>query len=159
MSVYILNISRIYYLLFGSKPHKQLAVFLSIVSLTPSSSLSHPPPIFWGRWSIFFSILPCSQRRPTSSQQSSCLCYMHLFIVGLVPIFFFSLVCPHPAFFSLHASLSFSSHGRTTSVVSPLFFTLLILDIFTVAASHDISVVLLQNLGKLIYHTLRKGTL
>ena len=42
---------------------------------------------------------------------------MHLSIVGLAVLFFFSPVSPHLTFFSLCAPLSFSSHGRTTSVV------------------------------------------
>ncbi len=85
-----------------------------------SSSSSLACPVIWGRrysWLASSSILPCLLRCPLSTLPVSYLSYTHLYILCLAALFFFSLVCPHLAFFSLCAPLSFSSHGRTTSVV------------------------------------------
>ena len=59
---------------------------------------------------------------PLSDPPVSCLSCTRLSILGLAALFLFSLVCPHLAFFSLCAPLSFSSHGRTTSVVFSVIF-------------------------------------
>ena len=85
-----------------------------------SSSSSLACPVIWGRWYSWlasFSILPCLLRCPLSTLPVSYLSYTHISNLGLAALFFFSLVCLHLAFFSLCAPLSFSSHGRTTSVV------------------------------------------
>ena len=58
-------------------------------------------------------MLPCVLSCYLSDPLLSCPSYIHLSILGLSALFFFSLVCPHLAFFSLCAPLSFSSHGRT----------------------------------------------
>ena len=55
-------------------------------------------------------MLPCLSCCPLSDPLLSCLSCMHLSIVGLAVLFFFSPVCPHLTFFSLCAPLSFSSH-------------------------------------------------
>ena len=62
-------------------------------------------------------MLPCLLYRPLSDPPLSCLSCMCLSGLGLSALFLFSLECPHIAFFSLCAPVSFSSHGRTTSVV------------------------------------------
>ena len=90
-----------------------------------SSSSSLACPIIWSRrysWLASFSILPYLLRCPLSTLPVSYLSYTHLSILGLAALFFFSLVCLHLALFSLCAPFSFSSHGRTTSVVFFLIF-------------------------------------
>ena len=97
---------------------QSILVFLRNLASHRTSSSSVACPVVWGRrYSCSFSILPCLLRCPLSTLPVSYLSYMHLSILGLAYLFFFSLVCPHLAFFSLSAPLSFSSHGRTTSVV------------------------------------------
>ena len=65
--------------------------------------------------------MPCLLHCPLSTPPLSYLSYMHLSILCLAALFFFSLVCPHLAFFSRCALLSFSTHGRTTSAVFAIF--------------------------------------
>ena len=57
-------------------------------------------------------MLPCLLSCPLSDPPLSCLSCMHLAIVGLAALLFFSPVCQHLIFFSLCAPLSFTSHGR-----------------------------------------------
>ena len=56
-------------------------------------------------------MLPCLLSCPLSDPPLSCLSCMGFSILGLAALFFFSLVCPHLAFLSLCAPLSFSSRG------------------------------------------------
>ena len=56
-------------------------------------------------------ISPCCPVCCVLFQPLSSLSYTHLSILGLASLFFFSLVCPHLAFFSLCAPLSSSSHN------------------------------------------------
>ena len=66
---------------------------------------------------VYFFMLPCLLCGPLSAPPLSYRSYVHLSILSFAALFFFSLVCPHLTFFSLCALLSFSLHGRTTSVV------------------------------------------
>ena len=75
-----------------------------------SSSSSMACPDIWGRrysWWRYSSMLPCLLSCPLSDPHLSCLSCMRLSILGLAALAFFSLVCPHLAFFSLCAPLSF----------------------------------------------------
>ena len=79
-------------------------------SSASSSSSSLVCPIIWGRqYSCLTSssILPCLLHCPLSDPPLSYLSYMHLSILSLASLYFFSLVCPHLAFFSPCAPLSF----------------------------------------------------
>ena len=89
-------------------------LFIELKMFFPSSS-SLACPVIWGRrysWWSSSSMLPCLLRCPLSAPPLSYLSYTHLSTVGLAALFFFSLVCPHLAFFSLCAPLSSSPHGR-----------------------------------------------
>ena len=90
---------------------------ISLSSISSSSSSLACPVIWSRRYVASSSILPCLLRCPLSTMPVSYLSYTHLSTLGLASLFFFSLVCLHLAFFSPCAPLSFSSHGRTTSVV------------------------------------------
>ena len=61
-------------------------------------------------------ILPCFLRRPHSTPLLSYLSYTHLSTVGLAALFFFSLVCPHLAFFSLFILITWPYHFSHVSV-------------------------------------------
>ena len=89
-----------------------------------SSSSSLACPVIWGRrfsWWSYSSMLPCLSCCPLSAPLLSCLSCMHLSILGLAVLFFFSPVSPHLTFFSLCAPLSFSSHGHHFSRFSVIF--------------------------------------
>ena len=55
-------------------------------------------------------MLPCLSCCPLSDPPLSCLSCMHLSIVGLAVLFFFSPVCPHLTLFSLYMLLFHSPH-------------------------------------------------
>ena len=78
-------------------------LFFFVPGLSPDVPSSGVTGIFTS------SMLPCLLRCPLSTPPVSYLSYTHLSILGLAALFFFSLVCPHPAFFSLCAPLSSSS--------------------------------------------------
>ena len=85
------------------------------------SSSSLACPVIWDRRYtslVSSSILPCLLRCPLSFSPACVVSLLHAsFHLRFGSFFFFSLVCPHLAFFSLCAPVSFCSHGRTTTVV------------------------------------------
>ena len=92
--------------------HMKVHFIGSIFQFFFTSSLAWP--VIWGRrysWLASSSILPCLLHCPLSTPPLSYLSYIHICIICLAALFFFSLVSPHLAFFSRCAPLSFSTHG------------------------------------------------
>ena len=79
--------------------------------LVPSSGIAGSPYSCLASSSTLTCLLYCF----ISAPPLSCLSYTHFSTLGLASLFFFSLACPHLAFFPLCAPLLFSSHGHTTS--------------------------------------------